>query len=609
MFVAAAVLAPLLPLADPDLAEPARRLMPPLSGHGLLGTDQLGRDVLARVVWGLRVSLAVGALATLAAAFVGSAIGLLAAFYGRFVDGALMRLVDVLMAFPYLLLALGVVATLGPGLMNAAIAIAIANVPFFARAVRGSALVVVGRDYVEAARMAGLSDLRILLAEVLPNVLPLIVVTAATTIGWMILETAGLSFLGLGAQPPQADLGSMLGDGRKTLAVAPHVAAVPGVVTFLLVVGLNLLGDGLRDLLDPRMADGRGGAPAAATAVERPADRCPSTATQDADPLLAVEALTTAFDLPSGRHAAVREVSFALEPGGSLGIVGESGSGKSVTALSLARLVASPPGAIVGGRAALRGEDIFALSFEDLRAVRGARIAYVFQDPSTTLNPVMAVGRQIAEAVAAHGGVAAKAAEARARELIVEVELPDPERIFSAYPHELSGGQRQRVGVAMAVAADPEVLIADEPTTALDATTQATALRLFKKLRTERGAALVFVSHDFSVIEALCERVAVMYAGEIVEEGPTREVLQSPRHPYSARLLACAPKLGKPDRALEAIEGGPPPIDGRPQGCSFAPRCRIGVADCAAGPIALSDLGGGRKARCIRVLEVADGRY
>ncbi len=644
-FLAVAMLAPILPLADPNLSEPARRLIPPLTDGHLLGTDQLGRDVLSRVIWGLRVSLAVGALATLAAAAVGSAIGLLAAFYGRFVDGALMRLIDVLMAFPYLLLALGVVATLGPGLMNAAIAIAIANVPFFARAVRGSALVVVGRDYVEAARMAGLSHFRILMTEVLPNVLPLIVVTAATTIGWMILETAGLSFLGLGAQPPQADLGSMLGDGRKTLSVAPHVAAVPGVVTFVLVVGLNLLGDGLRDLLDPRMADGRGGAPAAATKVERDVDHqpphngegggagdassefittpsdlkgrrpdphprpLPSWERGEGAPLLSVEALTTAFDLAAGRHAAIRDVSFTLDRGGSLGIVGESGSGKSVTALSLARLAASPPGAIVGGRVMLDGEDVLDQPFEALRELRGARIAYVFQDPSTTLNPVMPVGRQITEAVAAHGGVSPREAERRAKELIAEVELPDADRMFAAYPHELSGGQRQRIGVAMALAAEPDVLIADEPTTALDATTQATALRLFDRLRSEHGATLIFVSHDFSVIGTLCDRVAVMYAGEIVEEGRTQEVLGGPRHPYTARLIACAPKLREPDRALEAIEGGPPPIDGRPRGCSFAPRCRIAIPECEAGPIELVDLGGGRKARCIRADEVANGRF
>lgn len=329
----------------------------------------------------------------------------------------------------------------------------------------------------------------------------------------------------------------------------------------------------------------------------------------DVAPVLDVRNLTTAFDLTSGRHAAIRDVSFALEKGGSLGVVGESGSGKSVTALSLARLAASPPGAIVGGRVALGGKDVLAQPFERLREIRGARIAYVFQDPSTTLNPVMTVGRQIMEAVSAHREVSSAQARERVKSLIADVELPDPERIFAAYPHELSGGQRQRIGVAMALANDPEVLVADEPTTALDATTQATALKLFDRLRAERGAALVFVSHDFSVIAALCERVAVMYAGEIVEEGPTDAVLASPRHPYTARLIACAPKLGEPDRALDAIEGGPPPIDDRPPGCSFAPRCRIAVEDCRKAPVALADLGEGRRARCIRTDEVADGRF
>ena len=606
LIVAALVLlalaAPLLPLPDPDLAEPARRLKPPLSSFGALGTDQLGRDVLSRLVWGLRVSLAVGAAATLAATLVGSAIGLIAAFYGRWIDGVMMRAIDVLMAFPYLLLALAIVAALGPGLANAAIAIAVANVPFFARAVRGAALGVVGRDYVDAARMAGLSDARILTTEVLPNVLPLIVVTAATTIGWMILETAGLSFLGLGAQPPQSDLGSMLADGRKALTTAPHVAAAPGLAIFLLAVGLNLLGDGLRDLLDPRLDAGRGGAPAAATEVDRGGN---PKAEPDERASLIVAGLTTAFDTPAGRHAAVRDVSFAVPRGGSLGIMGESGSGKSVTALSVCRLAASPPGVIVDGVVSVAGEDVLAAPMERLREIRGARVAYVFQDPSTTLNPLMRVGRQIAEAASAHGD--APDADATTLRLIAEVELPDPERIASAYPHELSGGQRQRVGVAMALAGEPDVLIADEPTTALDATTQATVLRLFSELRSRRGASLVFVSHDVSVIEAMCERVAVMYAGEIVEEGPTAEVLCEPRHPYTARLVACTPRLGEPDRALDPIEGAPPPIDARPDGCAFAPRCRLAVDRCRAAPIRLEPVAADRAARCIRWREVSLG--
>ncbi|GLK81684.1 dipeptide/oligopeptide/nickel ABC transporter permease/ATP-binding protein [Methylopila turkensis] len=602
VLVAAALAAPLLPLADPDLTAPFNRLAPPGTPGHPLGTDHLGRDVLVRVLDGLRVSLGVGVGATAAAALAGSAIGLVAAYYGRFVDGALMRAIDVLMAFPYLLLALAIVAALGPGLVNAALAIAVANVPFFARAARGAALVVVRRDYVDAARLAGFSDLRILLGEVLPNVAPLLVVACAGTIGWMILETAGLSFLGLGAQPPQADLGSMLGDGRKVAVAAPHVAAAAGVVVLLLVIGLNLLGDGLRDLLDPRLKAGAGGAPQPATAVER-ASVPPAS---DLGGLLDVRGLTTAFDTANGRHAAVRDVSFALEPGEALGVVGESGSGKSVAALSLNRLAPTPPGAIVAGRVGFRGDDLLDLAFEPLRALRGDRVAYVFQDPLTSLNPVMRVGDQILEALRPAPGEGRAGLRARMLALIADVGLEDSERAARAFPHELSGGQRQRIGVAMAIANRPDVLVADEPTTALDAMTQIRVLELMGARAKERGAALLFVSHDFGVVAALCDRVIVMYAGEIVEEGPTREVLRAPRHPYARRLIACAPRLGEPDRALEALAGAPPPIDAIPRACAFSPRCDHAIEACRAAPVALEPAGEGRRARCLRWRELAD---
>ena len=252
--VAAALAAPILPLPDPDATMLDARLLPPLSAGHLLGTDHLGRDLLARLLWGARLSLAVAVVATLLSAAVGSSIGIVAGYYGGWVDTVMMRGIDTLMAFPYMLLALAIVAVLGPGLMNALIAVGIVNIPFFARTVRGATVGQAGRPYVDAARLSGFSDLRILAAEVLPNVLPTIVVTIAATVGWMILETAGLSFLGLGAQPPQADLGSMLGEGRKLFIVAPHVAAVPGLAILLLVMGINLVADGVRDALDPRLS-------------------------------------------------------------------------------------------------------------------------------------------------------------------------------------------------------------------------------------------------------------------------------------------------------------------------------------------------------------------
>ena len=252
--------APVLPLPDPAATNLSGRLASPGSEGHILGTDLLGRDILSRLVWGTRTSLAVALGATLVAATVGTLLGLVAGYARGRTDWLVMRGVDLLMAFPYLLLALAIVAVLGPGLGNALAAIAIVNIPFFARTVRGATLGVAQRGFVDTARVNGRGPVGILFGQIFPHVLPIIVVTMTTTLGWMILETAGLSFLGLGAQQPQADLGSMLGDGRLLLLVKPHLALLPGVVIFVLVAGLNLVGDGLRDALDPRLHTGPGAA-------------------------------------------------------------------------------------------------------------------------------------------------------------------------------------------------------------------------------------------------------------------------------------------------------------------------------------------------------------
>ncbi len=246
------LIAPMLPLADPAATDLANRLQPPGTEGHWLGTDLLGRDILSRLIHGTRLSMAVAAAATLLAAGVGSVIGICAGYFGGRLDGALMRSIDLLMALPYLLLALCIVAVLGPGLFNALLAISVVNIPFFARTVRGATVLLRGRQFVEASRVCGRTEPGILLNQVLPNVVPVILITSATTLGWMILETAGLSFLGLGAQPPQADLGAMLGEGRKLMLIAPHLALLPGAVVFILVMGINLFADGLRDVLDPR---------------------------------------------------------------------------------------------------------------------------------------------------------------------------------------------------------------------------------------------------------------------------------------------------------------------------------------------------------------------
>ena len=545
-----AVLAPVLPLPDPNITDQPNRLLPPLSDGHLLGTDHLGRDLLSRLLWGTQGSILVGLSATAIAALFGSLIGLVAGYAGGHTDNVMMRLIDMLMAFPYILLALAIVAVLGPGLLNALYAIALVNIPFFARNIRGVTLSIRHSEFVDAARLSGKSHLQVLFTEVLPNVLPVIVITMSTTVGWMILETAGLSFLGLGAQPPQADLGSMLGQGRAQLFTSPHVSMIPGLMIFALVMSINLLGDGVRDVLDPRLRSGALNRPMAVTRIERKVKPEPH---RQGGRLLEVENLETGFRSGGQINPAVRGISFGLEKGECLGLIGESGSGKSVTALSLLGLVASPPGVVTGGAVYLDGHDLLSQSDQQIIAQRGARVAYVFQDPLTTLHPLIRVGRQIAEAVTSHNPVGRQAAFAKAVELMDAVGIRDAAQRAHAFPHELSGGQRQRIGIAMALANDPDVIIADEPTTALDVTVQARILELLQDLRRQRGMALLLITHDFGVVAQVCDRVAVMKDGEIVEQGETQAVLRDPQHAYTQKLIACVPEPGVGRQFLDDV--------------------------------------------------------
>lgn len=546
-----ALLAPWLPLANPDETDLVNRLLPAFSPGHILGTDHLGRDILSRLLWGTRVSLMVGISATLIAAILGTLIGLIAGYVGHRTDTLLMRCIDMLMAFPYILLALAIVAVLGPGLLNALYAIALVNIPFFARNIRGLTVGLRDRDFIQAARLSGKSHLQVLLTEVLPNVLPIIVVTMSTTIGWMILETAGLSFLGLGTQPPNADLGSMLGQGRAQMFVAPHVALVPGIMIFLIVISFNLLGDGVRDILDPRLKSGALHRSQPMTQTDR--INIPAK-TEGKQAILEVKDLSVAFRQGGQLRPTVKGISFNVGAGECLGLIGESGSGKSVTALSVMGLLASPPAVITAGGIYVEHEEMLSLPLSVMQRRRGAKVSYIFQDPLTTLHPQFTVGVQLREAITAHQALSSYDAKMKAIELLDSVGIPDAAERFDAYPHELSGGQRQRVGIAMALANDPVLIIADEPTTALDVTVQARILELLDQLRRERGVALLFITHDFAVINQICDRVAVMQQGVIVETGNTQDVLQQPQHPYTQRLIASVPKLGEGRAFLTQVE-------------------------------------------------------
>lgn len=596
-----ALITPWLPLPDPNATQPSDRLIPPFTTGHWLGTDQLGRDILSRLLWGTRVSLVVGIAATLVAALIGSTIGIVAGYFGKRVDSTLMRGIDMMMAFPYILLALAIVAVLGPGLLNALYAISIVNIPFFARNVRGVTVTLRNREFVDAALLSGKNHFLILVTEILPNVLPVIVITMSTTVGWMILETAGLSFLGLGAQPPQADLGSMLGEGRRLISTAPFVSTVPGVMIFILVMSINLLGDGIRDALDPRLKAGALRRPAARTRTSAEARQASQYEQRG---VLDVRALRTEFHLDNQVHRAVNGPTFSIEAGECLGIIGESGSGKSVTAMSLLGLVASPPGMIMAGQVNYRDTNLLGISDNDLRRYRGGELAYIFQDPLSTLHPLFTVGDQLVEAMRSHYAISYTDAWKKAVTLLEEVRIPNAANRAHSYPHQLSGGMRQRVSIAMALANEPKLIIADEPTTALDVTVQAQILALLNRLRDDKGASLMFITHDFGVVRQVCHRVAVMYAGEIVEIGPVEEILAQPAHPYTRRLISCVPDVERKTGKLEEIPGLPPQVNNLPEGCKFADRCDMVADQCRQAPIELKTMNERHQARCIFAKEV-----
>ena len=581
IIVTLSILAPILPLKEPNITNTADRFMVPFEGGHILGTDHLGRDLLSRLLWGTQLSLAVGFAAAFIAATFGSILGAIAGFYGQKTDNIIMRFIDMLMAFPYILLALAIVAALGPGLFNALIAVALVNIPFFARNIRGVTVTLANKEFIEAARLSGMSNLRILIVEIFPNLLPMIVIAMSTTVGWMILETAGLSFLGLGSQPPQADLGSMLGEARSALITNPHTSFVPGIMIFCIVIGINLFGDGVRDALDPRLKKGSLIRPLPQTIYEG-GDTQPTPSTK----LLSVQNLSTQFHVNQDVYQSSNDVSFEIQEGECLGLIGESGSGKSVTALSVTSLVASPPGVIKKGSVNYKNENLLALPYEKLRSIRGNKISYIFQDPLTTLHPLHTIGDQLLEALQAHDSkLSISESISKSKDLLKSVQIPNPDNVWDVYPHQLSGGMRQRVCIAMALINNPELIIADEPTTALDVTVQAQILNILNSLRKGRKLSILFISHDFGVISQLCDRVIVMYAGSIVEEGPVKNIMQQAAHPYTSELIKCVPQLGNKEHALHSIPGNPPSLNQLPEGCAFANRCQYKQDQCLEGSV------------------------
>jgi oligopeptide transport system ATP-binding protein len=318
--------------------------------------------------------------------------------------------------------------------------------------------------------------------------------------------------------------------------------------------------------------------------------------------LLEISDLHTEFRTGAGIVRAVDGVSYGVDAGETVAVVGESGSGKSVTALSVLRLIPNPPGEITAGSVTFAGRDLLSLSEPEMREIRGGEIGMVFQEPMTSLNPVLTIGRQITETLEQHRGLDRAAALKRAEALLIQVGIAEPARRLKQYPHQLSGGMRQRVMIAIALACDPKLIIADEPTTALDVTIQAQILELMKALTRDRGIALIIITHNLGVVARYADRVNVMYAGRIVESGPAAEIYHDPRHPYTIALLRSVPRLDRPRQArLDPVEGQPPDLTRLDAGCAFRPRCRLADDGCAVARPALIPVGAaGHSAACFK---------
>jgi len=547
-----ALFSPLLAPYDPAAQNVAARLAAPSLAHPL-GQDEFGRDVLSRLLVGARASLRVALVSAVIAGAIGIAIGLVGGYFGGIVELFTIRLTDIILSFPPILLALLVVTLLGPGVGTLTFVLSILYVPAFARVTYGEVLSARALDYVEAARAAGAGAARIMLRTILPNILGPILVQFSLVVAAAILIESGLSFLGLGVVPPEPSWGLMIRGARGTMQHNPWLLLWPCFALVVTILAINRLCDALRDVFDPRV----GGAVDAGT-IRRLFDATlglPATRAAAAprgqpagDVLLSVRDLSTHFATPDGILRAVDGVSFDLRRGETLAVVGESGSGKSITGLSLLGLVPRPAGRIVAGEILLSGRDgrvrdLAKLDEAGLQGIRGNEIAMVFQEPMTSLNPVYRIGDQIAEAVVRHRAVPAAEARAMALAALETVGIPDAARRIDDYPHQLSGGMRQRAMIAMALACEPSLLVADEPTTALDVTIQAQILDLMRGLkRGERGGmGILFVTHNFGVVAEMADRVLVMYAGRVVEEGDVRTIFRDPRHPYTRGLLGSIP--------------------------------------------------------------------
>ena len=587
----AALLAPLVTQHDPYLT--GASVEGPSGGHWF-GTDSSGRDVFSRVVFGARWSLAVGLGAVVLALAAGAVIGAIAATARRRVGDAIMRVLDVVMAFPGIALAAVLVAVFGRGLVVLILAIAFLYTPAFARVVRANVMAQYSEDYVAAERIIGARRTFILLRHIAVNCAAPVLVFATVMVADAIVFEASLSFIGAGVQPPDPSWGAVLANGKELVLTGGWWATLfPGLLILITVLSLNVLSEGISDAMATPSAR-RAKAGRAAKKVEQ------AEADENVEPVLPIAGLREAGERLAGRardlsgretvldvehlsisfadrHDGVNvvdDVSFSVRAGEVLGLIGESGCGKSLTSLSIMGL--QPDTARVSGQVRFAQQDLLALTARQRRRYLGHDLAMIYQDALSSLNPAMTIRAQLKQ-FTRRGGT-------RTPEQLLELVNLDPHRTLRSYPHELSGGQRQRVLIAMALSRDPQLIVADEPTTALDVTVQAQIMTLLLELQEELGFALILVSHDLALVSEVADRVVVMYGGQVAELGTIAQVVGAPRHHYTRGLLSAVLSLEENQATLTQIRGVvPSPADFAP-GCRFAERCPAARAVCHSEP-------------------------
>ncbi len=541
LLVLSAILAPLLAPHDPDKASAYDTLTGP-SGSYLLGTDSSGHDVLSRLLFGTRLSVTLAVETLVIAAVIGILSGLVAGYYGKAFESVGSAATSLLQALPGIVVLLAAKSVLGPSEFSGMAVFGVLIAPAFYRVVYSAVSAVRNELYVDAARVAGLSDARIIGRHVLTVVRAPVIILAANIAGIAIAISAGIDFIGLG-DPSIPTWGGLLNDGFTNVFTQPLLVLWPSLVIALTCVALALLGNAMRDELERagsgRKKKGRRRTVAAAdfTVTSEPVIVHPDPAPPAGEQLLSVTGLAVGYDQPDGSlKTVVEDVSLTVHRGEVHGLIGESGSGKTQTAWSILRLLPTG-GRIAAGAIGFEGTDLANLSEREMTELRGKGIGYIPQEPMSNLDPSFTIGSQLVEPMRAHLGLSKAEAKQKALALLAKVGIPHPERTFASYPHQVSGGMAQRVLIAGAVSCDPDLLIADEPTTALDVTVQAEVLDLLRDLQREFRMGVLIVTHNFGVVADLCDRVSVMRAGRIVETGPVRSIFAEPQHPYTRSLF------------------------------------------------------------------------